>query len=284
MHLNYFKPVFARKLQLSGIKRYEKTKPRQEFLSLGINHKGKKGLISNFRHNTWLCLGTQSPGSLKFTFRGALCITLCQHNLFSTARSLQSVSSETVPQQLMYKLQPTGASGWAKIGPLLEVIFHSISNFVFPVTLKQYTNSHLMPPTHLQCLSASFPRFLCQWCNCSAFSAREVDTVYAGVSCGDGKTEAQVQTFRAFRLTAAVLQSLFLLLVQIYYVHQLEPIQKNMPVEHKARTKASPWRHAGVIRSGHLWRSNISGSDICCMLLVVVSLVEAVFFFFEQRY
>lgn len=48
-----------------------------------------------------------------------------------TARSLQSVSSETVPQQLMYKLERTGASGWAKIGTLLGVIFHSISNFVF---------------------------------------------------------------------------------------------------------------------------------------------------------
>lgn len=162
MHLNYFKPVFARKLQLSGIKRYEKTKPRQEFLLLGINHKGKKGLISNFRHNTWLCLGTQSPGSLKFTFRGALCITLCQHNLFSTARSLQSVSSETVPQQLMYKLQPTGASGWAKIGPPAWGYFSFHFKFCFfPVTLEQYTNSHLMPPTHLQCLSVFFPLVFC---------------------------------------------------------------------------------------------------------------------------
>lgn len=42
----------------------------------------------------------------------------------------------------------------------------------FAITLKQYTNSHLLPPTLiLPCLSILF----CQWCNAVAFSARNVE-------------------------------------------------------------------------------------------------------------
>ncbi len=67
---------------------------------------------------------------LKVNFRRCDVHNIMSALFISTARSLQSVSSETVPQQLMYKLQLTGVGGWAKIGTLLEVIFHSISNFV----------------------------------------------------------------------------------------------------------------------------------------------------------
>lgn len=205
-----------------------------------------------------------SPGSLKFTFRGALCITLCQHNLFSTARSLQSVSSETVPQQLMYKLQPTGARGWAKIGPLLEVIFHSISNFVFSPSLWSSI------PTVILCLLHVFNvylRFLCQWCNPSAFSAREVDTVYASL-LWRWETETQVLTSdqaHGSSSTKSVSAPLPVGSGLLRSPAHSEPVQKNMLVQHRPRTKASPRRNAGVIPSGHFWCSHISSSDICCM-------------------
>lgn len=109
-------------------------KPRSSFsLSLRINHmreERKEGPISDFRHNTWLRLGTQPPGRLLKVYFGVMCIALCQHYLFPQP-GVCRVSSETVPQQLVYKLERAGAGGRAQIGTLLGVIFHSISNLFF---------------------------------------------------------------------------------------------------------------------------------------------------------
>lgn len=85
-----------------------------------------------------------------------------------TAKNVQSVSSETVPQQLMYKLEWTGASGWAKIGTQLRVIFHSISIlfwfcfFFFPLSFSSVPPpfTSILPLLHL---SLSLWRWIAIW-------------------------------------------------------------------------------------------------------------------------
>lgn len=162
----------------------------------------------------------------------------------------------------MYKLQPTGARGWAKIGPLLEVIFHSISNFVFSPSLWSSI------PTVILCLLHVFNvylRFLCRWCNSSAFSAREVDTVYAGVCCAENrntssnKWSSSRQQFHKVCFCSSPCWFRFITVTSPFRTRSGKHARGA-----QTEDKGFPRRNAGVIPSGHFWCSNISSSDICC--------------------
>lgn len=122
-----------------------------------------------------------------------------------TARSLQSVSSETVPQQLMYKLEQTGASGCAKIGTLLGVIFHSISNFVFFFlchTEKEVYQHRCLPPSLLSlllshCVRQVINTFLGLIQFIRVFSKKRRATLYPvhAVCCGEVKHKPKFLTW-----------------------------------------------------------------------------------------